>query len=448
MANTVLHIADENIGDFKRLALATVDANSYAIKVETSQPMSGYDAFGRLRVASPVINFASNGGYGLEPLVWETRADGSNNAATWSADTRAVSLTLSTTGYVVRQSYGHIIYQPGRSQFLTLTGVIGSATAGVIKRLGQFDAKNGLFFQQGSTGVFSVVRRSSTSGSTVDVLIPQTEWNIDRLDGTGISGKTLDVSKDNIYIIDYGWLGTATVRYGLYIDGAIVYVHAMQHAGILTTSYMQTANLPFRYEISGTPATTAVLQQICAASSSEGGYIDAPGYKFSVVRELAAAVSTANEASVIAMRPKVVFGTIPNHIRIRITDASILAITNPVRWAIRYYLPGVANPVTGGTWVSASDESGVEVNVSGTAASVANSFALQQGFSITSGTGGSARGATQTDLFQTTSLSLSMCAVADSPITSNANGLPAYIVICALGASATAAGTLEWEEVR
>ena len=448
MTSQPIHIQDGNTGTFIPIGLSLVDANSYAISTVAAQPIQSYDAFGRTRVASPTINFASNSGYGLEPLVFETRTDGVDNTAVWNANTRAVVLTLTNAGYVVRQSYAHIIYQPGRSQFLTLTGVIGSAVPGAIKRVGQFDAKNGLFFEQGATGIFSVVRRSSTSGSTVDVSIPQSEWNIDRLDGTGASGYTLDVSKDNIYIIDYGWLGTATVRYGLYIDGNIIYVHAMHHANILATSYMQTASLPFRYEISGTPASVATLQQICCASSSEGGYIETPAYKFSAVRELAAAVSTASEAAIIALRPKVTFEGIPNHIRIRIADKDVTAITNPVRWAIRYYPPGVADPVTGGSWVSANDQSGVEVNISGTAASIANSYALSQGFSITTGTGGNARGSERTDFFQTTILTLSACALADSPLTSNANGLPAHIVLTGLGASATAAAVLEWEEVR
>jgi hypothetical protein len=168
-----IHIQDGNTGTFIPIGLSLVDANSYAISTVAAQPIQSYDAFGRTRVASPTINFASNSGYGLEPLVFETRTDGVDNTAVWNANTRAVVLTLTNAGYVVRQSYTHIIYQPGRSQFLTLTGVIGSAVPGAIKRVGQFDAKNGLFFEQGATGIFSVVRRSSTSGSTVDVSIPQ-----------------------------------------------------------------------------------------------------------------------------------------------------------------------------------------------------------------------------------------------------------------------------------
>jgi hypothetical protein len=442
----VLHVADGNIGDFKRLALSLVSPNGFALNTVSQQPQFGYDAFGRIRTANPVIAFASNSSYDVEPLVWETKADGVSNTAIWSVTTRDTSLTLTSDGYVVRQTYLHLPYQPGRSQFITMTGVMGASVSGAIKRIGQFDAKNGLFFEQ-SNGLMYVGRRSSGTGSTVDHKVAQFDWNLDPLNGLGPSGVTYDPTKDNIYIIDYGWLGTATVRYGLYIDGAIIYCHASHHANILDRSYMQTATLPLRYEISGTPVSTATLRQICSAVSSEGGYIDTPAYQFAVARELTGAISTTTEAPIIAIRPRLTLYGIPNRVRIKIINTSAVALSNSIRWALRYYPPNTANPVTGGTFTAANAESAVEANVTGTALTTAGSYIIQHGFAITTGGGGQARAVDSANIIQTTVLALGMVS-SGSPLVDNDGGNPAYMVLSALGASATAVGAMEWEEVR
>ena len=55
----------------------------------------------------------------------------------------------------------------------------------------------------------------------------------------------------------------------------LITAHTFHNANSLTTVYMQTANLPIRYEIerAGTLAAgTYTLQQICSSCISEGGY--------------------------------------------------------------------------------------------------------------------------------------------------------------------------------
>jgi hypothetical protein len=121
-----------------------------------------------------------------------------------------------------------------------------------------------------------IVRRTYTSGSAVDTEISQSSWNGDKLDGTGASGYTLDPTKaSNILFIDVEWLGMGSVRVGFVIDGKFIVAHTFYNANDLSTVYMQTANLPIRYEIE-TAATLAAgtytLQQVCSTTMIEGGY--------------------------------------------------------------------------------------------------------------------------------------------------------------------------------
>ena len=141
------------------------------------------------------------------------------------------------------------------------------------QRIGMFDANNGIFFEDYGTG-YRIVRRTYVTGSAVDTDINQASWNGDKLDGTGASGYTLDPTNANILFMDLEWLGVGAVRVGFVIDGKFIVAHTFYNANSLDTVYMQTANLPIRYEIEATGTLTgaAVLQQICSTCMSEGGY--------------------------------------------------------------------------------------------------------------------------------------------------------------------------------
>jgi hypothetical protein len=151
---------------------------------------------------------------------------------------------------------------------------MNAQTENLKQKVGLFDANNGIFFQDTGTG-YQIVRRTYTSGAAVDTEVNQSAWNGDKLDGTGASGFDLDVSTSNILFIDIEWLGVGSVRVGFVINGQLITAHTFNNANSLTTVYMQTANLPIRYEIERTgtlAAATYTLQQICSSCISEGGY--------------------------------------------------------------------------------------------------------------------------------------------------------------------------------
>jgi hypothetical protein len=164
-------------------------------------------------------------------------------------------------------------YQPGKSLLILNTFVMNAQEENLEQRIGTFDANNGIFFEDTGTG-YQIVRRTYVTGSAVDNDVAQSSWNGDKLDGTGASGYTLDPTKATIMFTDYEWLGMGAVRVGFVIDGKFIVAHTFLNANNLTTVYMQTANLPIRYEIetTGTISGAAVLQQVCSTAIIEGGY--------------------------------------------------------------------------------------------------------------------------------------------------------------------------------
>jgi hypothetical protein len=118
-----------------------------------------------------------------------------------------------------------------------------------------------------------MVQRSDVSGAPVDTSVAQADWNLDPLDGTGPSGITLDLTKGQILVVDFQWLGTGRVRMGFDLDGQIVYAHEFRNANLITSVWMRSPNLPVRWQIETVGAATgsAELEAICCMVASEGG---------------------------------------------------------------------------------------------------------------------------------------------------------------------------------
>jgi hypothetical protein len=241
------------------------------------------DAFQRMRVSNPETLFDSKNIFKdpdipvteeNSPLFYDNQeTSGSGTSTSYQTNQASQTLTVSNTtaGTRVRQTKMRFNYQPGKSQLILMTFNMQGQVPGVTKREGMFDENNGLFIEVTGDEIAAVVR-SSTSGSPVDIRIPQSEWNIDKFDGTGPSGKNLETNKTQILLIDFEWLGVGRVRFGTVIDGQIFYAHHVNNANNLDVVYMSTPNLPLRSEITndGT-GTEASITQICASVISEGG---------------------------------------------------------------------------------------------------------------------------------------------------------------------------------
>jgi hypothetical protein len=184
-----------------------------------------------------------------------------------------LSVTAGGVGSVVRQTFRSFPYQPGKGLLVLATFCMdGSTSLNLTQRVGYFNTQNGVFFQHVGS-INSFVLRSYVTGSVSDArTADQSLWNGDKLDGSGPSGLTLDPSKAQILWMDFEWLGVGSVRCGFIINGEYIVCHTFTNANEITATYMTTAILPVRYEITSTSAVAATLKQICSSVMSEGGY--------------------------------------------------------------------------------------------------------------------------------------------------------------------------------
>jgi len=345
--------------------IVVTTASGEPLAVTTQSNSTATDAFGRLRTSSPLTLFDSSHRYKDNGL-WTTS---SGTGATTSFDANAGLVTLNTTtasgSSIIRETVKCFSYQPGKSLLVMSTFVMNAPQTNLRQRVGYYGASNGMFLEQDGTTI-SFVERSAVTGSTVDTKVAKASWNIDPMDGSGPSGYTLDLTKAQILWMDVEWLGLGTVRIGFIINGEFVHCHSFHHANLVTSTYITTASLPLRYEITNTNTTTATstLKQICSTVLSEGGY---------ELRGSQQAVGTTITGSYNLTAS----GTYYPPVAIRLKAANLDAIAIVTAVAIMAS-GGTANyswrvnqaaTVSGGTWTSAGANSSVEYNLSGVSSS-------------------------------------------------------------------------------
>jgi len=233
------------------------------------------DAFGRLRVSQPYTLFDSQNRYASDNQ-FDSSVSGTGSVTfNINQASNTLAVTAGGVGSVVRQTFRSFPYQPGKGLLVLATFLMDNGTsANLNQKVGYFNTQNGVFFQR-TGGTNSFVVRSYTSGGVSDArAVAQSSWNGDKLNGTGPSGITLDLTKPQILWMDFEWLGVGSVRCGFIIDGQYIVCHTFDTANEYgTTVYMTTAILPVRYEITTTTAAVAAsLTQICCSVMSEGGF--------------------------------------------------------------------------------------------------------------------------------------------------------------------------------
>ena len=198
---------------------------------------------------------------------------------------------------------------------------------GSVNRIGLFDLQNGMFFEYDGQTLFAVLRNSInqangtisvTSGSsavtgtgtqfstqcavgsyvvirgqsyrvvsvasdtsmfispeyrgttiagalmslTLETRIPQSKWT-DPCNGTGPSGYNLDLTRMQMWYIDYSWYGAGVVRYGFRTtNGQINYVTQIQNNNVQFEAYMRSGNMAAHYESNGVGPTSTLSNSL------------------------------------------------------------------------------------------------------------------------------------------------------------------------------------------
>jgi hypothetical protein len=349
--------------------------------VPISFPPTSLDAFGRQRVSQPYTLFDSQQRYAADNQFDTSTANGGSTTYLTNESSLQMSVAATTNSEVVRQSFRSMSYQPGKGLLVLATFAMNTPTANIRQRVGYFNTQNGVFFQADGTTLSMVLRSDSipTPGTPSDIrTVTQANWNGDKLNGTGPSGITLDVTKTQILWMDFEWLGVGSVRTGFVINGQYIVCHTFENANVNTTTYMTTAILPVRYEIKNlSNATTASMKQICSTVISEGGYEQ---------------YSPSHLARRTAILSNIQLTFLPI-VSIRLASTALGAVVIPGRMQVipiagQNYEVGLFfnATLTGASWSAVSTDANVQMDTSATAMS--GGTLVQSDYVTASGSGG------------------------------------------------------------
>jgi len=352
-------------------------ADQYGNRVGPANPTGvAVDAFGRARMSTPLTLFDSSHRYKDNGL-WST-ANTANSTVAFSSNEGLINLTLTNgnaNNEVVRETTKVMSYQPGKSLLILNTMVMGASKENLRQRVGYFGANNGIFLER-SGNTISFVERSNVTGAVVDTPAVQSSWNYDKLDGTGPSQLTLDLTKAQIFWSDIEWLGVGSVRCGFVINGQLIHCHSFHHANYVDATYITTASLPLRYEIKNVGAVSggSTLKQICSSVVTEGGY-ELRGAQQAIGTPVQTPKSLATAGTYYPIVSLQLKSTNLDGIAI-LTALSILGInSNPCSVAWRVIRNGT---LTSPSWTPGSADGSVEYDTSATG--ISGGTILAQGY--------------------------------------------------------------------
>jgi hypothetical protein len=186
-------------------------------------------------------------------------------SSTYNTDPKTVTITAGsgTGNSIIRRTNWTHYYQLGATvRMIAAVSIPDPSKTLVTRRWGLYDDDYGVSFTL-QAGQLGVTLRSSSTGSLVDTFIPQSEWNKDRLDGSGgslnLSEVTLDLTTQNTYWVEYFW---AAVRFGVFVDGQKITAHVESTQNEAALPLFAYGNFPLAYEVTNTGATASPTSMV------------------------------------------------------------------------------------------------------------------------------------------------------------------------------------------
>ena len=337
------------------------------VKFKDGHPTLG--GFGSLQVGQSQVIKQYRFAYDEDATTfWDQETSGAT--ISYETNTGCILLQNPTTSGALasRTSNFYHPYVPGVGQLVEMTIQIGDAgKTNVRRRWGYFDDDNGVYFELNGTDLNLVVR-SNTTGSVVNTVIDRNDWNVDKLDGNGKSNLNIDVTKGNIYYIDFQWLGAGRVRFGVILpDGSKQVMHVVEHVSTANLPYMRTGTLPIRIEQdnTGTASSSSEMRWACGAVKYES-YTPINAPRASGELPLKLLQVSDGETYIGGFRPKLQLNGLTNRSLARFIALNLINANNAGMVRYKVYSTDSSN-ITGAAFANVSTSSVLEVDSTGTA---------------------------------------------------------------------------------
>ena len=104
---------------------------------------------------------------------------------------------------------------------------------------------------------------------TIDTRYPQSQFNIDKIDGTGISGYQISVNKMQMLGISWSWYGAGFIDFMCRgSDGNMILVHRMKQNNVNDSAYMRSGNMVARYQAINESAADRLMASMTSTDTT------------------------------------------------------------------------------------------------------------------------------------------------------------------------------------
>jgi hypothetical protein len=199
-------------------------------------------------------------------------------------------------------------------------------------------------FAAGTTGSVGSVVQTTAGVASTDLFIPQSDWNGDKLDGTGATGETLDPTKGNVFQIDIQYLGYGAIVFKVEVvpsgnNADWIVVHTINAPNTLTKTTFGNPSFPFTSAVYSAGSTTNLNVQIGSFSGFIEGQKILQGNRFSYFNSLTT-VGATNLQALFTIQNKRVFNGKTNQAVINLLSVS---------GAVKHTQPVIYYLIKGGT---------------------------------------------------------------------------------------------------
>ena len=242
------------------------------------------DLSGRLRQSEPLTLVDGKQVGDKNPYVYSEETVGLGASCTYFPSDSATLMEVSSDGeYAIRQTKVRLIYEPDKPAYCLQTFSDIGIESQVIKRVGYFNSNSGqalpwtsaiedydgIYFESNGDDdeYYFVIEKSGTTIAKV----PRDRW-LDPLDGTGVSGYSIDLNGINFMMIELLWLGGGGVRISFRHECQWITVFQQEFAGEseYNSAYLTSPHHSARWEIVSTGGAGA-FKHCCGSLGTDGG---------------------------------------------------------------------------------------------------------------------------------------------------------------------------------
>ena len=281
-------------------------------------------AFEDLSVASPFPIVQTDFVFSVNPDIVDTDAGGAGSVYQ-SGNMAVISSGASANSWGELLSERKIRYKAGMGVRMLMTAVFSQGVQGNHQIIGLGNDEDGFFF--GFNGPdFGIMRRCSG----IDHWTPQAEWNIDKMDGHGLSGQVLDPTKGNIYMVQMQWLGFGAIKFFIEESstGRIHPVHVVKYANLNTETSVTVPIFNIYLESRNTTNTSdIILRTPCISAFIEGTIHRILGPRYGIDNDKF--VLTNTFTNVLTIRVKDTYYGKANKIPIQLTNMTACSSQKP-----------------------------------------------------------------------------------------------------------------------